>query len=313
MPRVLMVGGLVGVMCWVAAGRADEPTPRYRKARVIDSVRGDGAGQVAEELRGLTIGPDGMVYAVGDSKLVVLSPEGTVVRSWKTERPGYCVTVVADGTAYVGEPGQVEIFGGDGSLKATWRDAERLTLVTSIVVTDKSVLCADARGRCIRRFDRDGKYQGDIGKSKRLRGFMLPNGYLDFAVDREGVIHSADPGRHRVVRFSTAGEKLGWIGRFDPKSPAGFTGCCNPTNIALAPGGRIVAVVKAPPAVKVYNQDGGLLAVLGKRDLEPNCKNSDVAVDADGRIYVIDTVRLQILVYEPVSQHAASDKTETQP
>ena len=130
-------------------------------------------------------------------------------------------------------------------------------------------------------------------------------------MDAENVIHAPNPGKHRVERYSLDGELLGRFGRFDGRDPAGFSGCCNPTNIALAPEGLVVVTVKAEPGVKVYNADGKLLAVIGADDFDPRCKNMDVAVDSQGRIHVIDTARLYICVYAPdkpgVSTRPAAD------
>lgn len=311
--RTLTVA-IIGAASTLAAARADEGKPQYRKLRVIDSIRGDGPGQLTYTLRGINVGPDGNLYVVGDSKVLVVSPEGKVLRGWKTGRPGYCITVAPDGTAYVGQQGQVQIFDADGQPVASWDDAEHLMLVTAIAVTDNNtVLCADARGRCVRRLDTRGKHLGDIGKDGRTRGFMVPNGHLDFALGKDGTLRIADPGRHRVTRWNLDGRLLDHFGRFDTKDPAGFTGCCNPTSLALTPGGQIVAFVKAPPGVRVYNQDGELLASLGEADFDPNCKNADLIVDAQGRIFVIEPVHLQIIVYEPVDKRAATPATERQP
>ena len=44
---------------------------------------------------------------------------------------------------------------------------------------------------------------------------------------------------------------------------------------------------------------GKLLALIGPESFDQNCKNMDVAVDSRGRVYVADTARLWILVFEP--------------
>ena len=56
---------------------------------------------------------------------------------------------------------------------------------------------------------------------------------------------------------------------------------------------------KAPPRAKVYDFEGNLLAVIASEVFDLGCKNMDLAVDALGRVYVIDTVRLEVLVFEP--------------
>jgi hypothetical protein len=134
----------------------------------------------------------------------------------------------------------------------------------------------------------------------------VPNRHLDLAVDAQGVIHAANPGKHRVERYTVAGELLGHFGRFDGRDPAGFGGCCNPTNLTLTRNGLIVVTEKAPPRAKFYNGSGELLAVVGEDEFDPNCKNMDVAVDSKGRVYVVDTARLQICVYAPDPAGAAS-------
>ncbi|MCK4342817.1 MAG: NHL repeat-containing protein [Phycisphaerae bacterium] len=287
-----------------AGAQTTQPTLKYRKLRVIDT-KGSGQDQFMEELRGLAVDAEDHLYAVGDSKVVVYSPTGEVLRSWKTERKGYSIAVAADGTVYVGQGGQVQLFDRAGKPRDTWRDEDRIARITAIGLTDDAVLLADLLDRCILRYDRHGKFVNKIGKDNRRRGFLLPNQHLDFAVDRDGVIHACNPGQHRVQRFTLDGKRVSQFGHFDGRDPAGFTGCCNPTNIALTPDGHVVTVEKAKPRVKIYNKDGELLAVVAEGDFDPGCKNMDVAVDSRGRIYVVDTVRLRIIVYEPVEKKGA--------
>jgi len=198
---------------------------------------------------------------------------------------------------YVGQKGQVEIFDESGKHLDTWVDPQRLGLVTAIGLLPGHVLLADARDRSIRRFDREGKPVNDIGKDNRMKGFNIPNGSLDFAVDSQGIIHAANPGKHRVERYTPEGELLGYFGRFDGQNPEGFAGCCNPTNVTVTGRGHVVVTEKAGPRAKVYDKEGSLLAVIADDVFDPSCKNMDVAVDSVGRVYVVDTVRLEIKVF----------------
>ena len=102
-----------------------------------------------------------------------------------------------------------------------------------------------------------------------------------------------------MERYPPDGELLGHIGRFDGTDPAGFGGCCNPTNVAVRD--RIYVTEKAGPRAKVYDFEGNLLAVIASDAFDANCKNMSVAVDARGRVYVADTVKLCIFVFEPVA------------
>ena len=92
---------------------------------------------------------------------------------------------------------------------------------------------------------------------------------------------------------------LGHIGRFDGVDPAGFTGCCNPTNVAV--GDALYVTEKAGPRVKAYDFKGNLQAVIAGREFDPGCKNMSIAADGRGRVALGDTVKLAIFIFEPVS------------
>jgi hypothetical protein len=258
--------------------------------RQVQTIR----GTFNSALRALTTDKRGLLYAAGDSQIQVFDAAGHLKRRWPTARPPHSVAVADDGSVYVGQEGQIEIFDGPA-----WRNPELLGRVTAIGFTKDGVLAADAVGRAIRRFDRGGKFLNNIGDNNPVKGFLVPNGVLDFAVDAQAVIWAANPGKHRVERYSPAGELLGHIGRFDGIDPAGFTGCCNPTNVAV--GDRLYVTEKAVPRAKAYDFDGRLLSVIAGDVFDPNVKNMSVAAAPGGRVYVVDTVKLAILAFEPVA------------
>ncbi|HET9023883.1 MAG TPA: hypothetical protein VFN64_04885 [Burkholderiaceae bacterium] len=269
----------------------------YTQVQTI-AGKGNGPDRFVTALRALTVDGRDRLYAAGDSEVKVFRTDGAFERRWPTSSPPHAVAVAGDGRIFVGESGQVEIFDAAGRITGTWRDAERLGRVTAIGFVGGSVLAADAAGRTIRHYDADGRFVNDIGRNTRTEGFLIPNGVLDFSVDASGVIHVANPGKHRVERYTTSDQLLGHIGRFDGIDPSGFPGCCNPTNVTVAGRDRLYVTEKAGPRVKVYDFQGRLLSVIATAPFDLNCKNMDLAVDARGRVYVADTVRLEICVFE---------------
>ena len=267
----------------------------YRRSESIS-----GSGRFNEQLRGIAVGPGDRLFAVGDSRVVVLDSAGKLLREWPTSLPGYCVELDPDGRVWVGQFEQVEIFDEQGKLLDTFKDPERLGLVTAIGLTAESVFLADATSRWIHHYDREGNFLNEIGAQHRKGGFHIPNGAVDFVIGDDGVLHVANPGMHRVERYRPDGEYLGYFGRFDGQDPAGFPGCCNPTNLALDRMGRVVVTEKASPRVKLYGVDGELLQVLAADGFDPRAKNMDLAVDSAGRIYVADNVTFEIHVFAPV-------------
>lgn len=267
---------------------------RYRQAGAIGN-------QFTSALTALAIGREDCLYAAGDSQVKLFSPAGALERRWSVDKPPLSIAAAPDGSVWVGQQGRIQIFDGAGKLARTWSDEARLGEVTAIAFWGGSIFVADSRDRCLRRFDRTLTLQNNIGKDNRMKGFLIPNGALDFAIGAGGIIHAANPGKHRVERYTAGDKLLGHIGRFDGLDPAGFPGCCNPTNLALGPQGWVYVTEKAPPRAKVMDAGGNLLAVIATTVFDPGCKNMDIAVDSRGRVFVTDTVRREVLVFEVAS------------
>lgn len=274
----------------------------YRLARRIGG-KGAAPGRLRQTLRGVAVRGD-RVYAAGDSAVLVFSADGAPESRWATGMPAECVAVDGEGRTWVGGWQRVEVHDASGDLLATWRDPGRLGLVTAIGFGGGDVFLGDATARWVRRYDADGRWRNDIASQHRKGGLHIPNGAVDFDLDREGVLHVANPGMHRVERYRPDGTLLGHFGRFDGRDPAGFPGCCNPTNVAVDGRGRVVVSEKAGPRVKVYDPSGALLAVVSDAAFDAGAKNMDLAVDAGGRILVADTARLEVLVFEPAGEEA---------
>ena len=278
---------------------------KYRPA-IRFGGKGTDTSQFRETLRGIDIDEVDRIYVVGDSKVKVFDTQGELLRRWKTGDEGHSVAVDADGNVWVGQWQQVEVFDAQGQRVETLTDPDRLGLITAIAVGKDGVLLADASARWIRRYDREGNFLNNIGEQHRKGGFHIPNGIVDFDVDAQGIVHVANPGMHRVEQYKADGEYLGYWGKFDGQDPAGFPGCCNPTNLTLDAEGHVMVSEKATPRVKVYSPEGELLAVVADEGFDPQAKNLDLAVDSKGNIYVVDTVKLEVQVFVPVTEGATA-------
>ena len=159
----------------------------------------------------------------------------------------------------------------------TWRDPERLGRVTAIGFVKGDLLLADATARCIRRYDASAA-SSTTSATGIARGLPHPERRGRLRVDAEGIIHAANPGKHRVERYTPDGALLGHFGRFDGRDPAGFSGCCNPTNVAVDGRGRIYVTEKAARAPRSTTRGqadrGG-----GRRGFDSGCRNMDITVD----------------------------------
>lgn len=272
------------------------PELRYRRLAPL-AGKGGAPGQFAHSLTGIAIDRHGLLYASGDSEIKVFDADGRLRTRWRTQKPALAVAVSRDGHVYAGEEGQIEIFDPAAKRARVWAEPAVFGRVTAIGFSGDTVLAADAAARAIRRLEPSGRCLNTIGADNNVGGFLIPNGAVSFSVDSDGAILAANPGKHRVERYSPEGKLLGHFGKFSFHDPAGFTGCCNPTNVAVAD--VVYVSEKAGPRLKAYSRDGSFLGIIAADCFHPNCKNIAVHPGPRGRVYAADTVQLQIFAFEP--------------
>jgi hypothetical protein len=80
--------------------------------------------------------------------------------------------------------------------------------------------------------------------------------------------------------------------------PEGFSGCCNPSHLALLADGTFATSGKGIPRVTRHGRDGRFLEVVaGPASFAPLALDLDLAVDARGRILVLDPLRGQLRIF----------------
>jgi hypothetical protein len=266
--------------------------------------------------RRLTLGPDGNLFVAARDAVAVLDPTGAPVRELPVAGPARCVAIAADGTTFVGLRDHVELFDAGGQRTAAWDSPGRKTWLTGLAVGDQGELfAADSGNRLVWRYNRAGKVLGRLGEKNPQRdiaGFILPSPYLDVAWHKDGLVRVNNPGRHRVEVYTREGDlELTW-GKAS-MGIDGFCGCCNPIAVALLPDGRYVTCEKGLPRVKIYREHGEFDCVVAGPELFPqNARIGageeaadgaraalDAAVDAHGRVFVLDTITGDIRRMEP--------------
>jgi hypothetical protein len=167
-------------------------------------------------------------------------------------------------------------------------------------VDEDYVFAADAGSRKIWRFSHEGGEPFEIGREDGggRRGFNIPSAHFDIALASDGSLWAVNPGYHALENHSADGAFLSTWGT-SSVAIEGFGGCCNPVAIALLPDGGIVTAEKGLPRVKIHNPDGSLRCVVAApTEFSGKGSGLDLAVDAAGRILVLDPDRKQIRIFE---------------
>jgi len=259
------------------------------------------------EARAVAAGADGRIYLAGDRAVRIL-PAGAAtrpargVREIALDAEPQALAVAADGTVYVGLADHVQVYGAGGARQAVWPPPGEGALLGSVAVGESDVFLADIGNKVVLRYGLDGRLRGWIGQkdpSRDIPGFSLPSGHLDLAMGPDGLLRATNPGRARVETYTAGGDlELSW-GRPGNAIEA-FCGCCNPVNIAVDADGRVVTCEKGLRRVKLYDAHGKFLGVVAGPDSFGGVERAsgegagplrvlDVAVDPEGRIWVLDT------------------------
>jgi hypothetical protein len=191
----------------------------------------------------------------------------------------------------VGERKRVLVYDAAGTLLTDWSVRGARAYVTSVDVSGDDVLVGDAGSRVVLRYDRVGMLRGRIGEADRSRGvdgLLIPSPYMDAAFAPDGTVWVANTGRHRVESYAPDGEITGYFGE-PSMAITGFSGCCNPSHFAITADGRFVTSEKGTPRTKICSADGEVEEVVATADaFTPDVLGLDTAVDARGRVFVLD-------------------------
>ena len=264
----------------------------------------------------IAVDSKGSIYVAADRAIRKFSDQGVILGEIELAGEPGCLTVLADGTVYVGFKDHVEIYDAQGQRQGSWDSLGPDAHLTSIAVSDDNVFVADAGNRVVVRYDASGNLVGYIGKkdsSRNVPGFVIPSPYFDLAVSRDGLLRVVNPGRRRIEAYTFDGDIEFWWGS-GSVAIEGFCGCCNPVNIAILPDGGYVTCEKGLVRVKVYDSEGQFVGVVaGPRqlvrdgelrvcDLPEECQAGgfDVAVDPAGRILVLDTIKNIVRIFSKI-------------
>lgn len=264
----------------------------------------------------IAVDSKGSVYVAGDKAIRFFAQSGDRLGEIELSDTPRCLTVTKDGTIYIGMKEHVEVYDDQGKQKTSWDSLGKNAILTSIATSEGNVLVADAGNRIIIHYDMEGSIINKIGKRDPFRntpGFVIPSPYFDIAMAKDGLLRAVNPGRLCIEAYTLDGDLEFWWGSAGA-AIEGFCGCCNPVNIAILPDSGFVTCEKGLVRIKIYNSGGSFVGVVAGPEqfgaggttkicmLPEECQTSgfDVAVDSEGRVFVLDTVDNIVKVFSRV-------------
>lgn len=248
----------------------------------------------------LVLDKQDQVYISGKAALLVLDSSGRRVRLFALPEPGLCLAVDRN-SLYVGFKEYVARFSLQGKFLQRFPHIGEQARLTSLAVSGAQILAADYGHKRVWRYNRQGNLlgyvDGTLGGSRRP-GFLLPSPCFDLAA-AGNEFWVVNTGRRLVERYNANGKRLAAWGKTSLELD-GFSGCCNPVQIALHPAGGFVTAEKGVLQVKRFDAQGRFLGVVAAADqFTRNSSGFDLGVDSRGRIHVLDSGRAWLLLFGP--------------
>lgn len=255
----------------------------------------------ARELHGIAVDRKDQIYVSTDENILVLDSEGKQINLLKIRGEARCISVAENGNVIVGLGNRVDIRKPDGSLRNSFVVSGEKAFITSLTVDGNNIYLADAGQKIVHQYNMEGKKIKDIGVKNTeagIKGFVIPSPYFDLLIGRQGELWVVNPGRHALEAYNSDGEQISSWERTS-MSLEGFSGCCNPSNIAMLSDGSFVTAEKGLERVKIHLPSGDFKSVVAAPELfEEGTVGIDLAVDSQDRILVLDPVQKMIRIFE---------------
>lgn len=249
--------------------------------------------------RALAVDAADRIYVGGTQAIAILDAEGRTIDRVSAAFPVQCLAVDGVGTIYAGHADHVGVYGEQGQEVAQWPSLGPNAVLTSIAAVGTDLYVADAGNRVVWRLNRRGTVMRRIdGHRDGAGGFLIPSPHFDVAIGATDEPWVVDPGRHALMALGEDGLPQS-VWSHDGADIEGFSGCCNPTDIAIRRDGSFVTSEKGLVRVKLYSPAGKLIGVIaGPDQFAEDVRGLDLAVDGHDRVLVLDPSQNRIRVFE---------------
>ncbi len=253
-----------------------------------------------EKLKAVAVDQDDNIYVTGKDKILIYDKNANLLNEINTGTEALSIKVSDDKDIYIGARDHIEIWNSNGEKMGSWEVLNDKVVITSIALADSSVFVADAGNKIVYRYNLDGKLVNEIGRKdsiKGIQGFVIPSPYFDIAIGRDDELWVVNSGRHQFEAYDKYGNlKSSW--KKTSMNLDGFSGCCNPSNMAILSNGSFVTTEKGIVRVKIHLPSGEFNSVVATPEqFDKGTRGLDVAVDSENRVIILDPMRGLIRIF----------------
>ncbi|MBI5957760.1 MAG: hypothetical protein HY866_03425, partial [Chloroflexi bacterium] len=312
----------------IGSSTVDIREPEYPEDRVFqfidaEAILGANLGMVGP--RGIALDADGLIYVADTERhqILVMDGQGALVRTigqplGAPEAGGlkqpWDIDIAPDGTIYIADTwnNRVAVFAADGTYLRAWGhegipgsdpSTDAMWGPRAIMVgPDGNIYVADTGGKRVRKYSPEGEWLDDLGRGGSAIGEVdEPVGLAFNPISQE--VYVAEAWNKRIQAFDGAGDPLR---TFDVSMWFRNRQSYNRPYIAVSPDGTLIYVVDMDDKHRIvaYNLNGEPVLSFNQPDkLEENLLGvrspAGIAVDAAGRLYVVDSEQAKVYVFPP--------------
>ncbi len=254
-----------------------------------------------EVLKAVTIDQNDNIYVSGDNSIFIYNNEGNLIKEIITGTNALSITVSHFGDIFLGAEDHIEVWNSNGIQKNIWETLNPNVLITSIANIDSSVFVADAGNKIVYHYDLEGNLLNEIGRKDSIAGidgFIIPSPYFDIAIGRDGELWVVNSGMHQLESYDKEGNQISSWKKTSMRLD-GFSGCCNPSHIAILPNGSFVTSEKGIERVKIHEPSGKFKSVVAApQQFEKGTRGLDLAIDSENRIIILDPKKGRVRIFD---------------
>ena len=266
------------------------------------------AGKIKPEteyIYGIAIDNQDRLYVSGEKEIFIYNTKNnSLLNSFKIDSSAYCLSIDENGDLYLGMPEYIEVWNSSFEKISQWESINDSAIITSIAVDENAVYVADAGNKIVYNYNKKGEFINTIGAKDTLNGisgFIIPSAYFDLLIGNHVELWVVNPGYHRFENYSPDGRIISSWEKTSMQLD-GFSGCCNPSHIAMLSDGSFITSEKGLERIKIHHPNGELKCVVaGPDSFVKGTRDLDLAVDSEDRIFVADHVKGMIRIFEKIT------------
>jgi sugar lactone lactonase YvrE len=240
------------------------------------------------------------IYVAGNGKVLIYNKSLEQIKAITIDY-NFETLAIGENGMYLGLKNHIVVFDKEGVEVQKWKPINEKSHITSIALSEKYVYVADAGNRMVYQYNFNGEVVREIGAKDAERGipgFIIPSPYFDMLIGSYGELWVVNPGRHSLEKYNENGDMVSSWARTS-MGLDGFSGCCNPSHIAMLSDGSFVTSEKGIERVKVHSPTGDFKTVVATpSSFTEGTRGIDLAVDSEDRIFVLDPAKRVVRIFK---------------